>query len=454
MSMLEERLREIGQDHIADLVKIGSPLISLKRLEQDLQEIDSKTLVDLIKGKGMFTPPKGEIEPPEVIPAAFAVTQDARVSRDRGETLITQGKVAVVMVAGGQGSRLGLGGPKGELEISPVKKKSLFQLHSEKILALERRYNVEIPFLIMTSRANDTETRRFFEYNAFFGLDRDNVHFFVQGMIPSITKEGKLVISRDGGLFMNPDGHGGTLDALAKSGLLKMIGDRGVDLVFYFQVDNPLIKMCDPLFIGLHAEKGAQMSSKVVEKRGFDEKVGVIAKVDGRTRVIEYSDLGEEYMYLEDIDGRPVYRAGSIAIHVLDRKFIEDIVLKQTNLPYHKAIKSIPTIDQDGRPVEIMGIKFEKFIFDALPFAERSLTLEVKREEEFAPVKNKTGEDSVESAIILQNRLFRSWLERAGSMVEDDVKVEISPLFALDVEDLLSRASEVPSRISQDLYIE
>ncbi|MCD6281349.1 MAG: UDPGP type 1 family protein [Deltaproteobacteria bacterium] len=452
--MLEKRLREIGQDHIADLVKAKSPYISLKRLEQDLGQIDSKTLMDLIEGKGIFIPPEGKMQPPDVVPADFAHTKDAKVARERGEDLISQGRVAVVMVAGGQGSRLGLSGPKGALGISPVKKKSLFQLHSEKILALKKRYNKAIPFLIMTSRSNDADTRRFFEDNAFFGLGRDEVYFFVQGMMPSITAEGRLIISRDGGLFMNPDGHGGTLDALKKSGLLGMLGERGVDLIFYFQVDNPLVKMCDPLFLGLHVQKDAQMSSKVVEKRNFDEKVGVIAVVDGKTRVIEYSDLKEEFMYMEDDEGRPVYRAGSIAIHLFDRAFIEAITIRGVNLPYHKAVKNIPTIDQYGRPVEIKGIKFEKFIFDALPFAERALTLEVKREQEFAPVKNKTGQDSIESAISLQDKLFRSWLARAGRIVEDGIKVEISPLFALDEEDLLSKASALPSKIEKDLYIE
>jgi len=406
-----------------------------------------------MQGRNLYQAPSGTLEPADVIPASFAATDEARRYREQGEDLLCANKLAVVIVAGGQGSRLGIEAPKGVVKVSPVKQKSLFQVHTEKIVALNQRYKANIPLFIMTSRANDRDIRDFFQQHNFFGLDQDDVYFFIQGMLPSLSEDGKFILAKSGGLFMNPDGHGGTFNALQKNGCLDIMKKRGVEEIFYLQVDNPLVALCDPLFIGLHYVKGAQMSSKVVRKRDAEEKVGVIARVGGKTCVVEYSDMSDKMRYATNDKGEMLYWAGSIAIHLLRRDFVEALTQGSHKLPYHKAYKKIPSIDSEGKPVEIEGIKFETFLFDALSMTKRSITMEVKRDVEFAPVKNKIGEDSLESCVNMQNELFKSWLEHAGVEVKPGIKIEISPLFALDEHMLESRADEIPGELSQDTYL-
>ena len=305
----------------------------------------------------------------------------------------------------------------------------------------------------MTSRENDGPTQEYFRDNAYFGLNQDHVYFFVQGMLPSVTEEGKFIIGEDGGLFMNPDGHGGTFSALRTSGSLSLMKDLGIDEIFYFQVDNPLAKVCDPLFLGLHNLSGAQMSSKVVRKSTYEEKVGVITRINNKTTLVEYSDMSDEVRYAKGSDGEMLHWAGNVAIHMIRRAFAEEITAQGTKLPFHRARKMIIAQGPDGRPMETLGIKFEAFLFDALPMADKSITLEVMREEEFAPVKNLTGADSLESSRLLQSALHASWLKRLGVDVDPDISVEISPLFALDYEDLLLKASTLPRHIGINTFL-
>jgi UDP-N-acetylglucosamine/UDP-N-acetylgalactosamine diphosphorylase len=229
---------------------------------------------------------------------------------------------------------------------------------------------------------------------------------------------------------------------------------KGIEEIFYFQVDNPLVSICDPLFAGLHSFKGAGMSSKVVRKKSFEEKVGVVAEVAGRTRVVEYSDMSDQMRYAVDPQGGMLHWAGSIAIHMIRRDFVEELTATGVRLPFHRAVKPIPSLDEKGGPVEMSGVKFEAFIFDALPLAKRTVTLEVLREHEFAPVKNRTGEDSLETSRSLQSGLHARWLEDLGIQVRKDVVVEISPLAALEKDDLGQRAEGLPKEIGEDFYLE
>ncbi len=452
--MLAKRLRRIGQDHIAKLLEEGSPFVLPRKIEQDLDEIDMDLVNELMQGKHVYENPDiAHVEPAQIVPASFAASEDAGTYRRHGEELLRQGKTAVIIVAGGQGSRLGIEAPKGVVGVSPVMSKSLFQIHAEKVLSLSRKYSKPIQLFIMTSRENDTESRRFFKEHSFFGLDPDDVFFFIQGMLPSLTPEGRLIISREKGLFLNPDGHGGTLTALKKNGCLSIMKKRGIEEIFYFQVDNPLVSVCDPLFIGLHSMRGAQMSSKVVKKRGFDEKVGVIAEVGGRIRVIEYSDMSDSMRYAKDDRGEMLYWPGNGAIHLIRRDYVEALTEGHLRLPYHRARKGIPTVDPRGRPMELQGIKFETFIFDALPLAEKTMTMEVLREHEFAPVKNSTGEDSLDSSRMMQSDLHKSWLREAGIEVDEQALAEISPLMALDKDDLKQHLERLPLKIVKDTYI-
>lgn len=451
--MPEKRLRELGQEQLARTLSDSSSPASREQILKDLALIDHELVRGLMRGEHLYLRPQGIIEPADAVPASFAGTDEAARAVRCGEDLLRSGRVAALIVAGGQGSRLGIDAPKGVVGVTPVKGKSLFQVFAEKILAVARRYGRPVPLFMMTSRENDGQTRRYLEENRWFGLDPNDVFLFVQGMLPSVTDDGRFIIAENRGLFMNPDGHGGVFAALKRNGCLNAMKARGIEEIFTFQVDNPLTKVCDPLFIGLHAMHQAEMSSKVVRKASFDEKVGVIVKLSGRTTLLEYSDMADEVRYAKAHDGTMLHWAGNMAVHMIRRDFAERITAHGVFLPFHRARKKISGLGPDGSAQEVDGIKFESFIFDALPQAERSITLEVERAVEFAPVKNLTGVDSLESARQLQSGLHASWLRRLGIDVKNGVSVEISPLFALDFEDLKNHADLIPPAIEQDTYL-
>jgi UDP-N-acetylglucosamine/UDP-N-acetylgalactosamine diphosphorylase len=436
---LRERLHRHEQQHV---LAFWDRLDDEQRrgLLSQLQALDLEQLRRLHAQRGQThaAPSADRIMPVPVIPHD-APDRDAR--RRQGEELLRQGQVAVLLVAGGQGSRLGFEHPKGMYAVGPVSKCSLFQIHSEKVLAMGRRYGKPLPFLIMTSPATHDETVTYFEEKRFFGLDRERVSFFCQGTMPSLDlATGRLLMESPGSLFLSPDGHGGTLTALATSGLLAKLKASGIKNVFYFQVDNPLVKIADPTFLGHHAAARAEVSSKVVAKRGPKEKVGVFARVDGRCAIVEYSDLPEELATATDESGRLKLWAGNPAIHLFDVAFLDKMTRDPEALPFHIAKKKVPHIDDAGRPVEPKAenaLKFERFIFDTLPAADRWAIVETTRESEFAPLKNAEGEDSpatVEAALLSQ---AKEWITRAGG--EARGKVEISPLYALDAEELASK---------------
>ena len=405
-----------------------------------------------------------DLEPAPIIPLPKTKAEKAREreARELGEYTIRQGKVAALVVAGGQGTRLGFSGPKGAFPIGPISAKSLFQIFAERIVAYRRRYEVSIPWYVMTSGDNHRATVSFFETHDYFGVPRQDVVFFQQGTLPAVDRNGKIILEDKGRIFFSPDGHGGTLQALKRSGALEDIMRRGIEELSYFQVDNVLVKVVDPVFIGYHRKERAQMSSKVVRKAYPEEKVGVIGRRGGRLSVIEYSDLPKEDMYARNPDGTLKYWAGSIAIHLLNVGFVERLTGGTLRLPFHRAEKKIPYIDAAGvkhTPESPNGFKFESFIFDALEWAQRSVTMEVARSEEFSPVKNAHGLDSPSTARRDLAELHASWLEQAGVRVPRDaegrlaVRIEISPLFALDSAEL-SRKLPPDFRIEGDLLLE
>jgi UDP-N-acetylglucosamine/UDP-N-acetylgalactosamine diphosphorylase len=381
---------------------------------------------------------------------ASVISLDARRTSDRqalaaGEQLLYRGKIAVVLVAGGQSTRLGYKGPKGKFPITPVKHKSLFQLHAEKLLALNRKYQTKIPWYIMTSQLNYQETVAFFEQQRFFQLPKEDIFFFQQEMIPAIDRKGKLILDAPGHIFMNPNGHGGVLKGLWDSGAVADMKNRGIAHIFYFQVDNALTQVCDPIFVGYHILHNADMSNKIIQKAYPEEKLGVICKINGEIGVREYSDLTEEEVFAHNDDGSLKFSAGSIAIHMLSLAFVEQENQGGFKLPYHIAEKTIPHLDDKGsriKPSHKNGIKFETFIFDALPHASRTLSLEVVRKTEFSPVKNRQGVDSPATARQDMCNLYGSWLEAAGCKIPRDaegnvtIKLEISPLYAFDADEL------------------
>lgn len=406
----------------------------------------------------------GTFEPAEFTPLPETPEEISLFCQARGigEKALRDGRVAAFLVAGGQGTRLGFDGPKGKFPVSPVKNKTLFQLHSEKILALSKKYDVIIPWYIMTSETNHQETVDFFVAHDYFGLNSKNVMFFRQEMIPALDPYGRLILDEKDHIFRNPNGHGGSLSALKKSGALDDMKSRGIDLIFYFQVDNVLVKICDPDFIGSHLQEQAEMSAKVVTKTDPGEKVGVLGRIDGKLGVIEYSDLAEAEKTARNPDGTLKFRAGSIAIHILNVDFVELENEGGLKLPWHMAHKKVAHVDEEGNrvePDEPNGYKFETFVFDALGDAKETVFLEVKREEEFSPVKNAKGIASPETARRDMVNQFRRWLEQAGVQIPTDCNnaanglIEISPLFALDGDDLKVKVNS-DLKIEDKLYLE
>jgi UDP-N-acetylglucosamine/UDP-N-acetylgalactosamine diphosphorylase len=310
----------------------------------------------------------------------------------------------------------------------------------------------------MTSEATDAPTREFFERARHFGLDPRDVVFFQQGMVPALDAEGRILMASPGAPFLAPNGHGGMLGALASSGALDHARERGVDVFAYFQVDNPLARPADPVFLGLHALRGARMSSKVVRKRDAAEKVGVLGRVDGKLSCIEYSDLPAKLRDARDAGGDLMFSAGNIALHAIDRVFVEELTRGGLRLPWHVARKSIPITTAAGAHAEVEGFKFEAFVFDALSMAGPSVVMEVARECEFSPVKQKSGDDSPATARRDQCRLHAGWVERAGlapppTDADGTPLVEIDPRFAEDEVEFRARSGASPRRVAGgDVY--
>ena len=358
-----------------------------------------------------------------------------------GEEALSKGKVAAFTVAGGQGTRLGYDGPKGTYPATPIKEKSLFQVFAEKILAASRRYGVDFHWYIMTSHVNHTATTSFFEENNYFGLKKDCVFFFMQGRMPAVTPEGKVLLSGKDSIAMTPDGHGGSLRAMVRSGAVEDMRKAGVEMVSYFQVDNPLPNFFDPAFIGFHVMHNSEMSSKMIPKRSPDEKIGVFCQQKGKLVVIEYSDLPDDLANEKDAEGNLRYLSGSIALHVISREFIARVGGGEGDyaLPFHRANKKVPTIDADGnlvKPEVPNGVKFEMFVFDALPYAKHPVVAEFHRKDEFSPIKNAEGLDSPLSCKKDQVREWTRWAINAGVHIDVDDTAwpgfmwEVSPLFA------------------------
>lgn len=384
-----------------------------------------------------------------------------------GAEAIQAGRVAAFTVAGGQGTRLGYDGPKGTYPVTPVTQKSLFQVFAEKIARSGERFGVTIPWFILTSEINNAATIEAFEANDYFGLPRESVHFIVQGLVPAVDHEGKILLSEKGVIAMTPDGHGGSLRALVRSGAVARMKTAGVDVISYFQVDNPIIQCIDPAFIGFHVLGQSELSSKMVPKAYPLEKVGHFCRQNGVTRVIEYSDMPESMQKETAADGSIRFKAGSVAIHIFDRDFIARAGgdAADTKLPFHRANKKIPFIDASGQQVQPdapNGIKFEMFVFDALPLAKNPVIIEAARGDDFSPVKNAEGVDSPQSAQEDQLRLFARWLRAAGvELAVDDtglpsIRFEISHRFAADQSDFVRQwsALEDKPRVTEGLIIE
>jgi UDP-N-acetylglucosamine/UDP-N-acetylgalactosamine diphosphorylase len=379
--------------------------------------------------------------PNSTTPLGFTPDQ----ARQRGVQALRAGQIGVLLTAGGQGSRLGFDKPKSLYPIGPISKASLIQIHIEKVRAIACRYGKPVPLYLMTSPVTHEDTVAFLEENQRFGLSKEDLFIFCQGTMPAVdAKTGKLLMEARDALFLSPDGHGGTVAALDKSGAIEHMHHRGIKQLFYLQVDTPLAPICDPELIGYHLLAHSELTSLAVAKQEPEDKLGNFVMIDGRLNVIEYSDFPHDVAERRDQQGGLVFWAGSVAIHVFDVAFLERSLKLKDSLPFHVAHKKADHIDDAGNlvePEEPNALKFERFIFDLLPHANSPIVIEYAEEDSFAPLKNAPGapKDTPEYVHRFMLNQHRRWLEAAGAHVAEEASIELSPLYALDAEDLSKR---------------
>ena len=426
-----------------------------KKLAAQIGEIDFEQLATLIAGEDEKPDFAAMAEragsPPSVSADGSGCAWSIEQAIEAGETALRSGQVGAVVVAGGQGTRLGFDKPKGMFPIGPISKRTLFEVFADRLLAIGKRYGVTVPFYVMTSEATDADTRQYFESNNHLGLDPAQIKIFKQGTMPAVDAgSGQLLLASKDSLALSPDGHGGTVRALDQSGALDDAEARGVKYLAYIQVDNPLANLCDPAFIGHHILSKSEMTSQVIRKRYPTEKVGNVVLVDGKAEIIEYSDLPDSAAQMTNDDGSLKIWAGSIAVHVINIDFLRRMAKSTSALPFHRASKKVPHLDTQGQavtPSQPNAVKFERFIFDLLPLAANAFVVEGLPSNAFAPVKNAEGAeaDTASLAKKAMSDLHRRWAESAGATVADDAVVEINPQYALDPLEL---SAKIPANLS------
>lgn len=449
-----ELLRTHGQEH---LVQFWDELDEMQRvnLQSQIDEIDFALLQKLIEQRSAKEGAGTAIDRAKVahlpeqlvrLPQNEAEFAERDSAKQVGLELLKSGKVGAILVAGGQGARLGFDHPKGMFPIGPVSQRTLFQVLGEQLLARSQQAGVAIPYFVMTSEDTHLRTTIYFRDNDYFGLGKENVLFFQQASLPAIDDSSSaILLSEKGKISTSPDGHGGMLRALQRHGMLEVMKERGIEHLFYHQIDNPTAIVCDPVLLGLHEKYDSDFTAKVVAKATPQEKMGVFVTIDGKTEVIEYSELSRSDAHRKDTDGNDVFWAGNTAIHVFRRAFLEKLLTKEYSLPFHVTHKEIVRIDAEGflvKPESPNGNKFEQFIFDVLPHTNVALIVESDKNREFNPVKNAKGNNCPETSRAAMLRIAREWIHSAGGTVEEGVKIEISPLYALDEIDLKSKQIE------------
>ena len=403
---IKRKLKKYGQEHLLNFYDTLDEKKQDQLLDQ-IEKIDFELINSLYnKTKNADKKEEAVIESIDFIDK-YKLNGDYKYYEDLGKKAIREGKLAAVTMAGGQGTRLGHNGPKGTFNIGLDSHKSLFELLCDYLKNESAKYNVQIPWFIMTSKENNSATIEFFKKNKYFGYEK-NIHFFVQGELPMVDTEGKILIGEDGLIKEAADGHGGVYESLLKSGMTEKMKELGVEWVFIGGVDNCLVKMVDPVLMGIAIDKGVTAAGKSVVKANPHEKVGVFCKKNGKPSVIEYIDISEEMAEATDKDGELLYGESHILCNLFNISAIER--MGKTPLPYHSAFKKATYIDKDGNkvvPDKPNAYKFEAFLFDAFGEVDDMAILRVKREEEFAPVKNATGVDSPETARKLYNDFYK-----------------------------------------------
>lgn len=392
----KQKLEQYGQMHVLKYYEELSDRqreVLLSQIEaMDFSVLSSKAKEEKKSGeRGIITP-------------LLAMEQsEIERRREEFETLgleaLKAGKVGAVLLAGGMGTRLGSDDPKGMYDIGLTKPVYIFERLIENTMEVVKRCGAWVPFYIMTSDKNHESTVRFFEEHAYFGYDKEHVFFFRQEMAPASDYDGKVYMEEKGKISTSPNGNGGWFVSMEKSKVADKAREAGVEWLNVFAVDNVLQKIADPCFVGAVIATSSSVGAKVVRKAARDEKVGVICLEDGRPSIVEYYELTEELMDAKDEKGDPAYNFGVILNYLFRMEDLEHIMNKR--LPLHVVEKKIPYLNADGKfikPQEVNGYKYEQLVLDMIHELDGCLPFEVIREKEFAPIKNKTGIDSVETA--------------------------------------------------------
>ena len=400
LKQVEQILKKYGQEQLLD----GYNRLPGEKEKQDF--LNSILTVDFNQIEKLFASCKenkdfsnSKIEPIDFVDKSKLSKEDYEKYEKIGSKKIKEGKLAVVTMAGGQGTRLGHTGPKGTYDLGLDTHKSIFEILCDTLKEAREKYKVDIPWYIMTSDENNAETEDFFKKNNYFGYPEKCITFFKQGKLPMLSTEGKILLNEKGEIKEAADGHGGIFQSMLKDGVIYDMKARGIEWVFIGGVDNVLVKMVDPVLIGLAEEKHVLAAGKSIVKAGPKEKVGVFCKKNGKPSVIEYSEISEEMTAETTVDGELKYGESHILCNLFNIKAIEKI--SKMELPYHVAFKKAKYLDKDGNvvsPTEPNAYKFEAFLFDAFESLDDMAILRVKREDEFAPVKNAEGVDSPETA--------------------------------------------------------
>ncbi|GAA5885943.1 hypothetical protein JCM5296_007039 [Sporobolomyces johnsonii] len=392
-----------------------------------------------------ITPP-----PADCFDSLIGHAEQAKEWNEVGLEAVKEGKVGVLLMAGGQGTRLGSSAPKGCYDIGLPSHKSLFQLQAERIKRLEvvAGASQPVPWYIMTSGPTRKPTEDFFRENAFFGLKQEQVIFFEQGVLPCLTDDGKIFLDTPSSVAVAPDGNGGLYAALrtplaSGSSVLSDLSTRQISYLHAYCVDNCLVRVADPVFLGYCISRKATCGAKVVKKTVPTESVGVVAQKQGKFAVVEYSEISSEMAHRTTEAGDLAFRAANIANHFYTREFLDEVAgFDEAQMPFHVARKKIPHVDLATgarvKPAAPNGMKLEQFVFDVFPFVERFALLEAERGDEFSPLKNApgTGSDDPETSRRDLLNEQRKWLEAAGATVAEGVEVELSPLVSYAGEGL------------------
>ena len=402
-------LKKYGQEHLLNHYETLDDAHKQKLLDE-IKSIDFELINSLYQNAEKTQDNEGDVITPIDYLDKYKLNDQYKYYENLGKKAIKEGKLAVVTMAGGQGTRLGHNGPKGTYDIGLDSHKSLFELLCDGIKEEAKKYDVTIPWFIMTSRENNKETVDFFEKHKYFGYQKDkNLFFFIQGELPMVDTEGKILIGEDGLIKLAADGHGGIYESLVKTGMTKKMREMGVEWVFIGGVDNCLVKMVDPVLMGVAIDKNVTVACKSVVKANPQEKVGVFCKRNGKPNVVEYTEITDEMAEARDEDGELLYGESHILCNLFSVGAIERMGAEP--LPYHVAFKKASYLDKDGKivkPDSPNAYKFEAFLFDAFGEVDEMAVLRVKREEEFAPVKNadSAGVDCPKTAKELYEKFY------------------------------------------------